>query len=63
MQQRGFGQKYHLYRVYEEEPGNFSVLTLAAPLSANCNHIYEVNLSQQDRTERYRATEEPQPSE
>lgn len=53
-----FRHKYYLYRVYEELAGEFSILTLADPISASCNHIYELNLGQQQTTERYRAIEE-----
>ena len=53
-----FGPRFYLYRVYEETKGEFLVLILDNPLSAKCSHIYEVNLSQQERTTKFIASEE-----
>lgn len=52
-----FRDRFFLYRVYEESAGEFAILVLADPLSSQCNHVYEVNMSQQQATERFRAVE------
>ena len=52
-----FGARYYLYRVYEQKPGEFLILTLADPISAELNEVVELTLARQSTAERYRAIE------